>query len=51
MSSADKPTLRSLYDEDHFDPSVVIRLDHLGYNGRPPLEHDVKSVEVYIANS
>lgn len=49
MSSADKLTLRSLYDEDHFDPSVVIRLDHLGYNGRPPLEHDVKSVEVYIA--
>ena len=48
MSSADKLTLRSLYDENHFDPSVVIKLDHLGYNGRPPLEHDVKSVEVYL---
>lgn len=48
MSSADKLTLRSLYDKDHFDPSVVIRLDHLGYRGRPPLEHDVKAVEVYL---
>lgn len=48
MSSADQLTLRSLYDEDHFDPSVVIRLDHLGYKGRPPLEHDVKAVEVYL---
>lgn len=49
MSSADKLVLRSLYDEDHFDPSVVIRLDHLGYKGQPPLEHDVKAVEVYLA--
>lgn len=49
MSSADKLVLRSLYDEDHFDPSVVIRLDHLGYKGKPPLEHDVKAVEVYLA--
>lgn len=49
MGSADKLTLRSLYDEDHFDPNVVIRLDHLGYKGRPPLEHDVKAVEVYLA--
>lgn len=49
MTAADKLTLRSLYDEDHFDPSIVIRLDHLGYNGNPPLEHDVKAVEVYLA--
>ncbi len=49
MTSADKLLLRSLYDEDHFDPSVVIRLDHLGYKGQPPLEHDVKAVEVYLA--
>lgn len=49
MSSADKLVLRSLYDEDHFNPSVVIRLDHLGYKGQPPLEHDVKAVEVYLA--
>ncbi len=49
MSSADKLVLRSLYDEDHFDPDTVIRLDHLGYKGQPPLEHDVKAVEVYLA--
>lgn len=49
MNSADKIVLRSLYREDHFDPTVVIRLDHLGYKGRPPLEHDVKAVEVYLA--
>lgn len=49
ISSADKLVLRSLYDKDHFDPSVVIMLDHLGYKGRPPLEHDVKAVEVYLA--
>lgn len=49
MSSADKLILRSFYDRDHFDPSVVIRLDHLGYKGKPPLEHDVKAVEVYLA--
>ncbi len=49
ISSADKLVLRSLYDKDHFDPSVVARLDHLGYKGKPPLEHDVKAVEVYLA--
>ncbi len=50
ISSADKLTLRSLYDKEHFNPGVVIRLDHLGYNGRPPLEHDVKAVEVYLGD-
>ncbi len=49
VSNADKLVLRSLYDKDHFDPSIVIRLDHLGYKGKPPLEHDVKAVEVYLA--
>jgi adenylosuccinate lyase len=49
ISSADKLVLRSLYEKDRFDPSIVIRLDHLGYNGKPPLEHDVKAVEVYIS--
>lgn len=49
ISSADKFVLRSLYDEDHFDASTVIKIDHLGHNGKPPLEHDVKSVEVYLA--
>ncbi len=49
MTSADKLTLRTLYDKDHFDPRTVIKLDHLGHDGRPPLEHDVKAVEVYLA--
>ena len=49
ISNADKLVLRSLYDKDRFDPSIVIRLDHLGYKGKPPLEHDVKAVEVYLA--
>lgn len=43
-----KETLRSLYSTETFDPEVVIRLDHLGYKGRPPLEHDVKAVEMYL---
>lgn len=49
ISGADKQILRSLYSKDYFEPSIVIRLDHLGYKGRPPLEHDVKAVEVYLA--
>ena len=43
-----KSALRSLYSSETFDPEIVIRLDHLGYKGRPPLEHDVKAVEVYL---
>jgi adenylosuccinate lyase len=39
-----------LYSKDTFDPTIVIRLDHLGYNGKPPLEHDVKAVEVYLGD-
>lgn len=49
ISEDEKSTLRGLYSEDEFDPTVVIKLDHLGYKGRPPLEHDVKAVEVYLA--
>lgn len=48
ITEDEKETLRSLYSPDSFDPSVVIRLDHLGYKGKPPLEHDVKAVEVYL---
>jgi adenylosuccinate lyase len=43
-----KDTLRSLYSPDVFDPSRVITLDHIGDEQRRPLEHDVKSVEVYL---
>lgn len=49
LSEDEKATLRTLYTKDAFDSEVVLRLDHLGYNGRPPLEHDVKAVEVYLA--
>ena len=48
MTEEEKATLRSLYQPTVFDPAIVIRLDHLGYGGHKPLEHDVKSVEVYI---
>lgn len=48
ISEDQKSTLRGLYSYETFDPSVVIRLDHLGYKGAPPLEHDVKAVEVYL---
>jgi len=50
VSEEQKTTLRGLYSKETFDPSVVIRLDHLGYNGKPPLEHDVKAVEVYLGD-
>lgn len=48
ISEDEKTTLRNLYNSEVFDPSAVIRLDHLGYKGKPPLEHDVKAVEVYL---
>ena len=48
MTEVEKKTLRDLYNPDLFESGVVIRLDHLGYKGAPPLEHDVKAVEVYI---
>jgi len=48
LADEQKDTLRSLYDPEVFDPEVVIRLDHLGYKGSLPLEHDVKAVEVYL---
>jgi adenylosuccinate lyase len=50
ISDDEKVTLRGLYDKDTFDSTVVIRLDHLGYRGKPPLEHDVKAVEVYLGD-
>ncbi len=49
MDESEKAHLRSLYSKDQFDSSTVIRIDHLGYKGQPPLEHDVKAVEVYLA--
>ena len=48
ISEEEKTKLRDLYTESVFDSSVVIRLDHIGYKDKPPLEHDVKSVEVYL---
>lgn len=50
ISEEEKITLRGIYGKDEFDPSIVIRLDHLGYDGKPPLEHDVKAVEVYLGD-
>lgn len=49
ITELEKETLRSLYSSEVFDADVVIKLDHLGYKGKPPLEHDVKAVEVYLA--
>ncbi len=48
MTEEEKDDLRSLYQPEVFDPSIVIRLDHLGHGDHKPLEHDVKSVEVYV---
>jgi adenylosuccinate lyase len=50
ISAEEKMMLRSLYSSEVFDPVIVIRLDHLGYQGKPPLEHDVKAVEVYLGD-
>ncbi len=49
MDESEKARLRSLYGEDRFNSDTVIRIDHLGYKGEKPLEHDVKAVEVYLA--
>lgn len=48
IDESQKQTLRSFYSSDVFDPSIPVKLDHLGYKGKPPLEHDVKAVEVYL---
>jgi adenylosuccinate lyase len=45
-----KSVLRNLYSKEVFDSDIVMRYDHLGYRGRPPLEHDVKAVEVYLGD-
>lgn len=50
INEDEKQILRSLYTPEVFDPSVVIKLDHLGHKGKPPLEHDVKAVEVYLGD-
>lgn len=46
LSPEAREVLPTLYSSATFDPTIVVRLDHLGYKGRPPLEHDVKAVEV-----
>ena len=50
ITEEEKISLRTLYSKDVFDPEVVVRYDHLGHNGKPPFEHDVKSVEVYVGD-
>ena len=49
ISETEKDKLRSLYSQETFDAGIVIRMDHLGYKGNAPREHDVKSVEAYLA--
>jgi adenylosuccinate lyase len=48
ISTEEKATLRGLYQPDAFDSKTVLRIDHLGYKGAGPLEHDVRAVEVYL---
>lgn len=54
ISPEEKDVLRRLYDPAVFDAVEVIKLDHIGDPNNPdpdkrgPLEHDVKSVEVYL---
>ena len=50
ITEEEKISLRRLYSKDVFDPEIVVRYDHLGHNGKPPFEHDVKSVEVYLGD-
>lgn len=50
ITEEEKISLRTLYTKDVFDPEIVVRYDHLGHNGKPPFEHDVKSVEVYVGD-
>lgn len=57
ISDDEKETLRGLYSPENFNAVAVIMLDHLGVKDpedprkdRKPLEHDVKAVEVYLAD-
>lgn len=48
ISDQDKQKLRSIYDSANFDASAPAEYDHFERKGKGPLEHDVKSVEVYL---
>ncbi len=48
ISDEEKEVLRMMYQPEVFDPELVLRIDHLGYNGAEPTEHDVKAGEVYL---
>ena len=52
ITEEDKRKLKSIFAADAFDAEEVVRIDHIGrrIGGKKvkPLEHDVKSVEVYV---
>ncbi len=55
IDSESKNTLRDLTNPDIFDPKIVTTHDHIGWKTGEdpedkidPLEHDVKSVEIYL---
>ena len=48
ITESEKDKLRNLYSPELFKPEIVARIDHIGYKGKAPIEHDVKAVEVYL---
>lgn len=48
VSDGERRALREIVSPDKFDSRAVAEYDHFGRRGVGPLEHDVKSVEVYL---
>lgn len=48
ISEEEKGLMRSLVVPGTFNSEIVAEYDHYGRNGSKPLEHDVKSVEMYL---
>ena len=48
VSDGERKALREIVASERFDSGAVAEYDHFGRKGIGPLEHDVKSVEVYL---
>ncbi|MDP3734542.1 MAG: lyase family protein, partial [Nanoarchaeota archaeon] len=48
VSDGERRALRDIIAPEKFDSGAVAEYDHFGRRGIGPLEHDVKSVEIYL---
>ncbi len=48
LSESETALINKMIEEKAFDVYAIADLDHFGWRGLGPLEHDVKSVEIYL---